>query len=82
MDYLKIVKTDVLRTSTNAYTRETFDSNGYLARFKVVSGTFNVFCDGPGTGRYAMETGETIEFVGKIRYYGNAEIQYILFDKV
>ena len=80
MDYLKVVKADVLRTSTNAYVRESFDSNGCLAKFKVVNGTLNVYSDGGEA--YAVERGEIIEFVGKLTFYGNAEIQYILFDKV
>ncbi len=80
MDYLKIVKNDVIRTSSNIYTRMEFDSHGYMARFKVTDGTLFLYCG--EKGRYPLELGCTIDFVGKIVFYGNAEIQYILFDKV
>lgn len=80
MEYLKIVKNDVIKSSTNMYTYLEFDSCGYMARFKVVNGTLFLYCG--MKGKYPLATGETIDFIGKVSFYGTAEIQYILFDKV
>ena len=80
MDYLKIVKNDVIMSSSNVYTCSEFDSCGYMARFKVVSGTLYLYCG--SKGKFPIEAGQTIDFVGKIVYFGSAEVQYILFDRV
>ena len=78
MEYLKIVKSGVINSSCNSSTSKEFDSCGCKARFKVSDGTGYIYC---GMDGYKVSAGEYIEFIGKIRYYGIAEIHYILFDK-
>lgn len=80
MEYLKIVENGIISSSSNMYGPEEFDSRGLKARFKVLEGTLNLYCG--KKGKYVIEKGETVEFVGKITYYGVVELQYILFDMI
>ncbi len=80
MEYLKVVENGNITTSGNMYSPDGFDSKGLMARFRIADGTLYLYCG--KNGKYTLEKGDTIDFVGKISFYGVAEIQYILFDKV
>lgn len=79
MEYLKVVSVGNINISCNYFTAKEFDSHGYKVRFKVAEGSVKVFTE---LDNYTLGAGEIIEFVGKLKYHGNANIEYILFDRV
>lgn len=76
----------MLKVNTQFYKTASFDTHGLMARFKVTQGTVYICTEDKQVGttfeKYPIETGETFDFVGFIRFYGDATIEYILFDKV
>ncbi|MBE6703759.1 MAG: hypothetical protein E7583_00705 [Ruminococcaceae bacterium] len=80
MEYLRITENGNFSVSGNIYNPGEFDTKGLKARIKVTDGTFYLYCG--SNGKYTLEKGDTLEFVGKIYFYGVAEVQYILFDQV
>ncbi len=80
MEYLRISKNGSFSASGNIYRPGEFDTKGYKAKIKVTDGTLYLFCG--GKNKFTLEKGDTLEFVGKIQFYGVAEVQYILFDLV
>ncbi len=80
MEFLKVVKNESIRVSSNIHITQEYDSHGYKARFKVTNGTVNIYCG--RTGLYPLVEGEVFEFVGKITFFGTGEIQCILFDRI
>lgn len=85
MDYLKYVRTGSVVSESDIESPDCFDTHGLMARLKIVSGSINICSQNPGTAnqmaQYPVEAGETFEFVGRIKYFGTAEIRYVLFDK-
>ena len=81
MDYLKIIKNDTIRIATTSTKCEELDTNGYMAKLKVSNGTLYLLCNNKKE-KYPLEVGEHLDFIGKIRFFGTAEVHYILFDRV
>lgn len=86
MDYLKYVRNGVMHVGTDIDHPIYFDTHGLMVRFKIVTGSIRLSSPNPPPGypnaEYLISAGETFDFVGKIKYCGNADVQYILFDKV
>ena len=86
MEFLRYVRNDVIKTNSTVTKYESFDTQGLMARFKVTNGTIYIHAAAGKLGQnkesYPVETGEIFEFVGCIQFYGNATVEYILFDRV
>ena len=81
MDYLKYAGSGVMRSTYTASDPGFFDTHGLMAKIRISDGTVYIVNGGTADGYYPLKSGDVMDFVGCIRYYGNATIEYLLFDK-
>lgn len=86
MDYIKIVRTGTFSSNVGYFSGAmSFDTHGLAVKLKVISGSLKIcarIADNDKYGYYELGEGETAELFGSFVYYGTAEVQYMLLDKV
>ena len=81
MEYVKLIGGGFVEGVASDTKARELDTHGLMAKIRPVDGDIRIVCGADGSNGYTLESGQTLEFVGRVEFYGTAGLEYLLFDK-
>ena len=82
MEYVKLIGGGFIEGVASDTKARELDTHGLMAKIRPVDGdiriVYGALSEADG---YMLKAGETFDFVGCMRFYGTAGLEYLLFDK-
>lgn len=81
MEYVKLIGAGTLANADSDTALREFDTHGLMARIRPLDEDIRIAYGIDNSVGYNLRVGETLEFVGCLKFYGKAALEYLLFDR-